>query len=81
LESTIKKSQDAEKDLKTANDRVVKYSDEIELTKYIDKMCSDSGMKRIVLSTFVPNLNTAIMENMRLLDIRETMRQARHLTR
>jgi len=69
LESTIKKSQDAEKDLKTANDRVVKYSDEIELTKYIDKMCSDSGMKRIVLSTFVPNLNTAIMENMRLFDL------------
>lgn len=69
LNSTIKKLQNVEKDLNTAKERVVKYSDEIEITKYIDSMCSDKGMKKIVLNIFVPNLNRAIMDNMKIFDL------------
>lgn len=69
LNSTIKKLQNIEKDLATAKERVIKYSDEIEITKYIDSMCSDKGMKKIVLNIFVPNLNRAIMDNMKIFDL------------
>lgn len=69
LTSTSKKRDGVIDDLNTAKTRVIKYSDEIEITKYIDKLCSDNGMKKIVLGIFVPNLNRAIMDNMKAFDL------------
>lgn len=69
LASTVKKRDGVISDLNTAKTRVIKYSDEIEITKYIDKLCSDNGMKKIVLGIFVPNLNRAIMDNLKAFDL------------
>ena len=69
ITSTKKKRDDIAGDLITANIRVLKYSDEIEITKYINVICSDDGVKKIVLGIFVPTLNKAIAENLRLFSL------------
>ena len=69
ITSTKKKRDDINTDLGTAKVRVLKYSDEIEITKYINVICSDEGVKKIVLGIFVPTLNKAIAENLRLFSL------------
>ena len=56
-------------DLDTANNRILKYSDKIEVLKYIDVMYGDEGIKKLVLSVFVPNLNSVIAHNINLFNL------------
>lgn len=67
--STEKKLAGAEDDLKRAYDRITKYSDDIEICKYIEKMYNDDGIKKLVLGIFVPNLNKAIAHNLNLFEL------------
>jgi DNA repair exonuclease SbcCD ATPase subunit len=60
---------DATADLDRAHDRVKKYSDILSVVKFIDKMYSDGGIKKYILSTFVPNLNTVIAHNINLFSL------------
>jgi len=64
-----KKIKGAKSDFDTAKKRVSKYSDEISITKYIEGMYDDSGIKQIVLGIFVPNLNKAIAYNLNLFNL------------
>lgn len=64
-----KKIKGAKSDFETAKKRVSKYSDEISITKYIEGMYDDSGIKQIVLGIFVPNLNKAIAYNLNLFNL------------
>lgn len=60
---------DANGDLNRAHDRVKKYSDLIAIVKYIDEMYGDQGIKKLILSVFVPNLNQVIAHNIRLFSL------------
>lgn len=53
-------------DIHDARTRVKKYSEEMELIKYIDKMYGDEGIKKFVLGIFVPNLNQVVAHNIAL---------------
>ena len=66
MENKIKGTQD---DFKRAKTRVTKYSDEISITKYIETMYDDDGIKKIVLGIFVPNLNKAVSHNLNLFNL------------
>lgn len=66
LENKIKGTKD---DYNRAKERVTKYSDEISITEYIETMYDDTGIKKIVLGIFVPNLNKAIAHNMNLFNL------------
>lgn len=61
--------EDAIKDRTRAYERVAKYSDEIEVVKYIDRMFGDDGLKKYILSTFVPSLNETIAHNIQLFSL------------
>lgn len=56
-------------DIQDARMRVKKYSEEIELIKYIDKMYGDEGIKKFVLGIFVPNLNQVVAHNIALFSL------------
>jgi DNA repair exonuclease SbcCD ATPase subunit len=73
LTLTKKKLEEAEQDLETANNKVLKYSDEIEICKYIKSMYDDTGIKKLVLGIFVPNLNKAIAHNFELFGLPFTL--------
>ena len=64
-----KKINGTENDFSRAKTRVTKYSDEISITKYIESMYDDDGIKKIVLGIFVPNLNKAIAHNLNLFNL------------
>ena len=53
-------------ELNTARINVKKYSEELEIIKYISKMYGDDGIKKFVLGIFVPNLNQVISHNIAL---------------
>lgn len=69
----VVKLEGANDDFKRAKERVKKYSDEIEVAKYIEKMYDDSGIKKIILGIFVPNLNSAIAHNFTLFNLPFTL--------
>ena len=56
-------------DIQDARMRVKKYSEEIEIIKYIDKMYGDDGIKKFVLGIFVPNLNQVVAHNIALFSL------------
>ena len=56
-------------DLEVAHDNIRKYSDEIELIKFIDEMYGDDGIKKFVLGIFVPTLNQVISHNIGLFSL------------
>lgn len=64
-----KKIAGTRSDFDRAKVRVTKYSDEISITKYIESMYDDDGIKKIVLGIFVPNLNKAIAHNLNLFSL------------
>ena len=64
-----KKIKGTRNDFERAKTRVTKYSDEISITKYIESMYDDDGIKKIVLGIFVPNLNKAIAHNLNLFSL------------
>ena len=64
-----KKITSTEGDFDRAKERVTKYSDEISITRYIETMYDDDGIKKIVLGIFVPNLNKAIAHNLNLFNL------------
>lgn len=66
MENKIKGTQE---DFNRAKTRVTKYSDEISITKYIETMYDDDGIKKIVLGIFVPNLNKAVAHNLNLFNL------------
>lgn len=55
--------------LKDANQNVKKYSDEIEIIKFLDTMYGDDGIKKYILGIFVPNLNQTIAKNISLFNL------------
>jgi len=67
--STEKKLKDTEGDLERAKHKILKYSDEISVCKYIEKMYQDDGIKKLVLSIFIPNLNKTIAHNLNLFEL------------
>lgn len=73
LSSTIQKLENASKDLLTARERVDKYSDRIAIKEFLKGMYGDSGIKKLVLGIFIPNLNNAIAHNLRLFNLPYTI--------
>ena len=67
--STQKKLKNTEGDLERAKEKILKYSDKIEICKYIEKMYNDDGIKKLVLSIFMPNLNKTIAHNLNLFEL------------
>jgi DNA repair exonuclease SbcCD ATPase subunit len=67
--STKNKLEGTEKDVETAKHRITKYSDEIEVTKCIERIYADDGIKKLVLGIFVPNLNKAIAHNLSMFEL------------
>lgn len=67
------KLEGAKLDFQRAQERVQKYSDEISIAKYIEKMYADNGVKKIILGMFVPNLNKAIAHNFTLFNLPFTL--------
>jgi len=65
LEMARNKLIGAHIDLKVSNDNVKKWSDDIQLCKYIEGMYDDTGIKKMVLSIFIPSLNTAVANNLK----------------
>ena len=59
----------AKSDYDRAIDRVNKYSDKVAVSKYISSMFDDNGIKKIILSIFVPNLNKAIEKTLSLFEM------------
>lgn len=64
LATTKIKLEACKGDLTTAFERVSKYSDEISVCSYIEKMFGDNGIKKMILGIFVPNFNKAIAKNL-----------------
>jgi len=54
------RKEGASSDYNRALERVNKYSDKVAVCKYISGMFDDNGIKKIILSIFVPNLNKSI---------------------
>ncbi len=73
LASTIQKLDNASKDLVTARERVDKYSDRIAIKEFLKGMYGDSGIKKLVLGIFIPNLNKAIAHNLQLFNLPYTI--------
>ena len=69
----IAKLEGAKLDAERAINRVQKYSDEIAITQYIEKMYADNGVKKIILGMFVPNLNKAVAHNFTLFNLPFTL--------
>lgn len=74
LKATVKKLEDAKRDLKTARERVDKYSDKIAIAQFIAKMYADNGVKQIVMAIFMPNLNRAVAYNLNKFNLPYTIR-------
>lgn len=66
---TKKQLEDSTKDLKDSQERITKYSDEIEILTYMVTMLGDNGIKKSVIGAFVPVLNKAIEINLRVFDL------------
>jgi len=64
LKSSKLKLQDVQDELTKSRFNVDKESDNISIYQYIQKMYSDDGVKQIILSIFIPNLNKAIAYNL-----------------
>ena len=61
---TQKKLDDTEKRIEGGRQKLNETSDDISVAKFIDGMYQDTGIKKIVLSSFVPSLNKAIARNL-----------------
>lgn len=59
----------ANADLVDAISNMAKYSDEVEIIKFIDEMYGDDGIKKFVLGMFVPTLNQVIAHNISLFSL------------
>lgn len=66
---TKKQIADTTKDLQDSQERITKFSDEIEILNYMATMLGDNGIKKSVIGAFVPVLNKAIENNLRVFDL------------
>lgn len=63
---TKKQIEGSKSDLALAYEKSRKYSDEIEILNFIGTMLGDEGIKKHVIGTFVPVLNKAIANNLKI---------------
>lgn len=66
---TKKQIEDARKSIEDSKTELLKSSDEIQLYRYMGEMLGDEGIKKVVISSFVPVLNKTIERNLRKFDL------------
>lgn len=54
-----------EKDLVDAGDRLTESGDMKRVSDYIAELCSDNGMKKLVIGMFIPTFNKAVARNLK----------------
>lgn len=61
---TVAKRNETEMNIKLASERMESSSDDKLVADYINELCSDNGMKKLIFGMFVPAFNKTVAKNL-----------------